>query len=312
MCHFAATTTTVTAQQLATIFFKEIVRHHGVPLALISDRDTRFTSHFWQALWSMLGTKLKMSSSYHPQTDGQTERANRTLEQVLRAYVSEHLKDWDLHLVTAEFVANNSVQESTGFTPFYLNSGQDPLLPLSQAVSAAKQRKNVVPAASEMLKKMHEDLQLAQQSLKRAQDRQAVAANRYRREEKWEVGDEALLSTTNLTKHQHKLLSRFIGPFPVIEVINPAAVRLQLPREMGRQHNAFHVSKLKHFRSDSAAFPGREQEEIKRPGPVVVEDGDEPYYEVERILGKRLIGKGRRQRTQYLILWKGYPTAEAS
>jgi transposase InsO family protein len=96
--HYAATTTTVTAPQLATLFLHHVVRLHGVPQSILSDRDPRFTGHFWRALWSQLGTTLTMSSAYHPQTDGQTERANRTLEEMLRSRVNFEQSDWDDHL----------------------------------------------------------------------------------------------------------------------------------------------------------------------------------------------------------------------
>ena len=95
------------------------------------DRDPRFTSNFWKALCKRLGTNLNMSTSHHPQTDGQTERANRTIEDMLRAYVAPHQSDWDEHLIAAEFAYNNSVQASTGSTPFYLNHGRHPHTPLS-------------------------------------------------------------------------------------------------------------------------------------------------------------------------------------
>ena len=139
--HCTATQTTVTAVQLAEIFLREVVRHHGIPKAIISDRDPRFTSIFWRSLWKLMGTKLKMSSAYHPQTDGQTERMNRTLEEILRAFVNREIDDWDLHLVTAEIAINNSVQESTGFTPFYLNSGRHPNFSLSHALSQLHRNK---------------------------------------------------------------------------------------------------------------------------------------------------------------------------
>lgn len=311
MVHYAATTTTVTAAQLAKIFFAEVVRHHGIPTALVSDRDARFTSNFWRELWTLLGTKLRLSSAYHPQTDGQTERANRTLEQVLRAYVNSRLDDWDDHLVAAEIAVNNSVQESTGFTPFYLNSGQHPALPLSQAIRTVTQQNNRVPAAMDILKSLQEDLSTVQQNLKRAQQHQTRAANKYRRAVEWKTGDEALLSTKHLTAHSHKLLSKYIGPFPVTDVISPVVVRLQLPEQF-KIHPTFHISRLKHFHSDHTSFPGRDQEEMKRPGPIMLEDYEEPHYVVEKILGKRVVGKGKKKRNQYLVLWQGYPRAEAS
>ena len=131
MIHCAATVTTIDAPALAQLTFKEVVRHHGLPATIVSDRDPRFTSHFWRCLWAHTGTKLAMSTAYHPQTDGQTERANRTLEDMLRACVSDRQDDWDEHLTAIEIAYNNSEQASTGFTPFYLNSGQHPTFPLS-------------------------------------------------------------------------------------------------------------------------------------------------------------------------------------
>ena len=88
MVHYVPTTTNVTAPKLAKIVLREVCRLHGIPESILSDRDPRFTAHFWRALWDQLGTKLVMSTAYHPQTDGQTERANRTLEEMLRSYVN--------------------------------------------------------------------------------------------------------------------------------------------------------------------------------------------------------------------------------
>ena len=153
MVHYAPTTSNVTAPQLASIMFETVVRHHGVPASIVSDRDTRFTSVFWRALWQQLGTRLAMSTAYHPQTDGQTERANRTLEDMLRAYVSYRQTDWDKHLIAAEIAYNNSVQASTGFSPFFLNSGQHPHLPLSAAVRPTDVSN---PPASELLTDLYD------------------------------------------------------------------------------------------------------------------------------------------------------------
>jgi RNase H-like domain found in reverse transcriptase/Reverse transcriptase (RNA-dependent DNA polymerase)/Integrase zinc binding domain/Chromo (CHRromatin Organisation MOdifier) domain/gag-polyprotein putative aspartyl protease len=124
--YYEPTTTNVTAPELAEIFFRTVVRRHGVPESIVSDRDPRFTSMFWQCLWKKLGTKLAMSTAYHPQTDGQTERANRTLEDMLRSYVDLNQDDWDDCLVAAEIAVNNSINISTKETAFYLNSGQHP------------------------------------------------------------------------------------------------------------------------------------------------------------------------------------------
>ena len=116
-----ATTTTVTAPGTAQLFLDNIFRLHGLPKTIICDRDSRFTSHFWKALFDLLGTKIATSTAFHPQTDGQTERTNRTLEQILRIYVSYKQNDWDKYLSTAEFAYNSAEQSTTKFSPFELN-----------------------------------------------------------------------------------------------------------------------------------------------------------------------------------------------
>ena len=115
--HFQAMHTSATAPEVAKIFFSVVFKNHGLPRVIISDRDAKFTSHFWQALFKQLGTKTAMSTAFHPQTDGQTERLNRTLEEMLRAYVTYKQDQWDEYLPAAEFAYNNSKQASTGFTP---------------------------------------------------------------------------------------------------------------------------------------------------------------------------------------------------
>jgi transposase InsO family protein len=131
MCHFVATTSSATAEQTAQLYFNHVWKLHGVPRVIISDRDPLFTSLFTQALCKSLGTKQGLSTAYHPQTDGQTERVNRVLEDMLRMYVHRSQTDWDEKLTCAEFAVNNSDHESTGTTPFFLNYGHHPYLPVS-------------------------------------------------------------------------------------------------------------------------------------------------------------------------------------
>ena len=118
--------TKVTAPGFAKRLVSNVVKHHGVPKAIVSDRDAKFTSHFWQALMRSMKTKLLMSSAYHPQTVGLTERANQTFEQMLRGVVNADHTDWDEHLDMVEFAYNNSSQASTGHSTFYLNYGEHP------------------------------------------------------------------------------------------------------------------------------------------------------------------------------------------
>ena len=129
MVHFAATNTTVTAEDTAKLFRHEVFRLHGMPREIISDRDTRFTSAFWKEVCRLLSIRQGLSTAYHPQTDGQTERTNRILEDMLRHYVNPTLDDWDEHLDAVEFAVNNAWQESIRTTPFFLNYGLRPHTP---------------------------------------------------------------------------------------------------------------------------------------------------------------------------------------
>jgi hypothetical protein len=125
----------VTAEESAAIFVDIVFRHHGLPLDIVSDRDPRFTSAFWTRLFQLLGTRLRMSTAAHPETDGQTERANRVVEDVLRSYATSYTS-WSEFLPMVEFALNNSVHASTGLTPFYVNNARHPRVPASPAVAS--------------------------------------------------------------------------------------------------------------------------------------------------------------------------------
>ncbi|KAE9054574.1 hypothetical protein PF007_g32591 [Phytophthora fragariae] len=131
MVHFAPVRDTVTGNEVARLFMDCVFRHHGLPKTIVSDRDPRFTAAFWQTLFRLLGTRLSMSTADHPQTDGQTERVNRVLEDTLRSICAEMPRSWDDRLPMVEFALNNAVHASTGFTPFYLNGLRHPQVPLT-------------------------------------------------------------------------------------------------------------------------------------------------------------------------------------
>ena len=131
MSHFIACTKTDDAQHIAKLYFAEIVRLHGIPKTIVSDRDSKFLSHFWKSLWKMLSTKLLFSTAYHPQTDGQTEVTYRTLGTILRTFVSTNVREWDLRLCHAEFAYNRAPSRATKHTPLEFVYGTNPLLPVS-------------------------------------------------------------------------------------------------------------------------------------------------------------------------------------
>jgi hypothetical protein len=264
MVHYVATTTNVTAPQLATLFMREVVRLHGVPEAILSDRDPRFTAHFWRAFWSQLGTTLTMSTAYHPQTDGQTERANRTLEEMLRSRINFAQTDWDEHLSMAELAVNNAQQASTGFSPFYLNYGKEVELPLDRAVAELRPTNN--PEAATRIRRLHDDLARAHENLERAQQRQARYANQHRRDVTFKVGDQVLLSTEHLKmlgseKRTPKFTFRYLGPFKIKRVVNANAYELDLPPTM-QIHPVLNIDRLKQYRDGRLAFPDRPPQRV--------------------------------------------------
>jgi transposase InsO family protein len=309
MIHCIPTTTTVTAPQLASLFFREIIRFHGLPSSIISDRDPRFTSSFWRELWKQFGTKLAMSTAYHPQTDGQTERANRTIEDMLRAYVNSKQNDWDQHLTAVEIAYNNSKQTSTGFSPFYLNYGQHPTFPLTSAISSLHSTPNA--SVEQLLETLMNDLIVAERNVKRAQDNQQQQANQHRNDVEYEEGQKVWLSTTDLrlqSKITPKLSPRWIGPFTILQKLSPLTYRLDLPSSLS-VHPVFHISKLRLHCQSERFDPHRDpSSSSSRPPPVIIEEGEEAEYEVEAIR------KHRRRKwddgkvyKQYLVKWKGYP-----
>ena len=304
MVHLAPTNTTVSAPQLAKMFFREVVRLHGVPKSIVSDRDPRFTSHFWKSLWSQLGTRLAMSTAYHPQTDGQTERTNRTLEDMLRSYVNFEQNDWDQFLVAAEISINNSQQASSRFSPYYLNYHQHPEFPLSKSARPnimSSQSKS--PAAGQAYESFIKHLDQAKANLKLAQEKQAKYANQHRREYEFCVGDQVMVSTKhiNMDGRAPKLCPKYYGPFEVVKLIGKSACELNIP-EQWSIHPVINVSCLKPFYVNETSFPNRTTE-IHYPPPEVRHGQDE--YEVDRIVDTRVVGKKKRR--EYLVLWKGYP-----
>ena len=247
MVHYAATTTTCTAVEVARIFFDTVVKVHGVPKHIISDRDPRFTSRFWKQLWNLLGTELKMSTSHHPQTDGQTERSNRTLEDILRHYVGKQQNDWDDHLTAAEIAVNSSVHASTGFTPLYLNYGDHPFFPTHIPLDTISNN-----TVYELMQQLQQNIELARSNMENARDKQTYYANQHRRDLVFKEGEEVWLSTQHLNLPDgitRKLSSRYTGPFKILHVSSPVTYKLDIPAEWvkKRVHPVFHVSLLKRY-----------------------------------------------------------------
>jgi hypothetical protein len=294
---FVPTATDATAADTARLYLKNVYRHHGLPRKIISDRDTRFTSKFWKELHRLLQVKLAMSSAFHPQTDGQTERMNRSMEEMLRHYVSYDQKNWADLLPLLEFTYNNSVHKVTRQTPFMLNTGQHPLeisdllLPPNRGTKVA----NVTTFVSQL----RDMTAAAREAILLANDSYMKYADKDRRDVVFDEGDKVLLSTKFFRppadqERRRKLSSPYAGPFEIVKRISPVAYRLKLP--VGTNvHDVFHASLLKEYHADKT---GARIEPI--PEAVLV-DGETEYV-VDTILDHRM----KRNRMQYLVSWKGY------
>ncbi|HVX00592.1 MAG TPA: chromo domain-containing protein, partial [Candidatus Babeliaceae bacterium] len=239
-----------------------------------------------------------------------TERANRTIEQMLRSYVNAKQNDWDKHLAAVEIAYNNSKQASTGFSPFYLNYGQHPSFPLSLTLTETKSSINAT--AESILEELFKDLKIAENNMLKAQKYQEEYTNRRRREMNFQEGEKVLLSTTDLTwkgKITPKFSSKFIGPFIIKKVLSPLNYELDLPKTLPI-HPVFHVSKLKKFvGNNNNEFTDRVSEPM-RPIPEIVEEQEE--YEVEAIRNHRMRKYKGQMHKQYLVKWKGYPEWEST
>jgi hypothetical protein len=259
------TTATATAVDIAQLVCEEVFKHYGMPEVILTDRDPKFTSAFWGEFHKALGCKVALSSAYHPQSDGQTERANRTVEQVLRCWLPASGEGWQHKLWCVEHSLNQAPNASTGFSPFYLMYGYDPVTP----PVLGKRDCSKVQSVEDMVTSMSADLQSARQHLLKAQQQQKQQADKHRRQVRFAVGDAVLLSTENVVIKgaAKKFKPRWCGPFTVEAVVSDVAVKLTLPATM-RMHPVVHVSHLKHF----VARPGEVE-----PEPIVpVVDQQQP------------------------------------
>ena len=301
MVHFLPTFDSVSAEDVAALFRDRVFCLHGMPQSIVSDRDVKFTSAFWQELHRLLDVKLNLSTAYHPQTDGQTERMNRVLEDMLRHFVNRHHDDWDQFLATAEFAINNAENSSVQNTPFMLNYGRHPLVPanMQEHLRDAKlwQKHERVPAANIFIDKISKAISLAKQAMHQARERQLQILSGKSRPHPFEPGQRVLLSSKNVKLRSSgtpKLQPRWLGPFKLIKLVGSQAAELELPSTM-KIHDVFHVSLLKPFHSQ----PG----EVANP-PVVYVDGDQEF-DVEYIRRHR----GSKRNQEYLVHWTGYPPA---
>ncbi|GJR87002.1 hypothetical protein Tco_0211013 [Tanacetum coccineum] len=248
--HFLPMREDDTLEKLTRQYLKEVVSKHGVPVSIISDRDGKFTSHFWKSLHKALGTRLDMSTAYHPETDGQSERTIQTLEDMLRACVLDFGKGWDKHLPLVEFSYNNSYHTSIKAAPFEALYGRKCRSPICWAEVGDSQL-----TGPEIIHETTERIVQIKSHIQAARDRQKSYADVRRKPLEFQVGDKVMLKVSPWKGvirfgKRGKLNPRYIGPFKIIAKVGTVAYRLELPEKLSRVHSTFHVSKLKKCMAD--------------------------------------------------------------
>ncbi|GJZ12682.1 putative reverse transcriptase domain-containing protein [Tanacetum coccineum] len=218
--------------KLARLYLNRIVARHGIHVSIICDRDGRFTSNFWRSFQKALGTDLSMSTAYHPETDGQSERTIQTLEDMLRACVIDFGKGWVKHLPLAEFLYNNSYHASIKAAPYEALYGRKCRSPVCWAEVGEAQL-----TGPEMIQETTEKIVLIKQRIQAAQDRQKSYADLKRKPMEFEVGDRVMLKVSPWKGvvrfgKRGKLNPRYVGPFKVLAKVGKVAYRLELPQEL--------------------------------------------------------------------------------
>ncbi|KAH9733915.1 hypothetical protein KPL71_017190 [Citrus sinensis] len=300
--HFISLTHPFSAKIVAEKFVEHVVKLHGMPKSIISDRDPIFISKFWQEFFNLSGTKLKMSSAYHPQTDGQTEVINRCLEQYLRCFVHQWPKKWHAFLPWAAFWYNTTFHVSTGMTPFQALYGRTPpTIPFYHVGSSpVNEVDQALLTRDDLLRQLKHNLAMATNRMKQVADKR-------RRDVEFQNGDLVFLKLqpykqSSVFKRAHKKLACiYFGPYKIVRKIGPVAYKLQLP-ESSRIHPVFHVSLLKKAIGDfssSTDLPSVDDE-----GLIVLE----PLA----ILDTRWLRRGGKVVEQQLVQWKRLPVEDAT
>ena len=302
--HWYAIREAITAEEFADLFVSEHVRLHGLPASIVSDRDARFTSDFWRKLSEVWKVKLKMSTAFHPQTDGQTEKANDIVQKWLRSFATNRQREWDRLLPLAEFAYNSAYHKTLKMTPFEADCGYTPTMPLDLMASGFMADSTKAQTAVTFAEHLEVTLREIRENIEAAQVEQVAEANRHRRDHPFRVGDSVFLDTrklplsyANSSTESRKLQHKRSGPF-LITAAYTNSMRLNTPAHW--KMRVFNVGRLSVDRTDKT--PGRR---IPPPPPMrVSRKSGQGEWKIEAIVGhKGTTAAG----IQYEVRWVGFP-----
>jgi hypothetical protein len=280
MSHFIPCRDSCTAEEVALLYRDSVWKHHGLPASIVSDRGAIFVSTFWRNLCSRLGIQSRLSTAFHPETDGQTERTNAILEQYLRGYINYQQDDWHSWLSQAEFAHNAHTSETTKTSPFFANYAFHPRLEITlpgPPETTEEDSPDITRTLHELQAMLKEEIRYAQEIHQEQADRHRHPAPALR------IGDKVWLSTKNIrtTRPSKKLDQRRMGPYPITAIVGPRAYQLGLPGNL-KIHPTFHVNLLEPAAQDDP-IPGQCTAE---PPPIEIQ-GSPEWAVVELIDSRR-------------------------
>jgi transposase InsO family protein len=290
---------TIDARAMAQLYLVYVHKYYGPPTTIVSDRGPQFISAFWEEFCRLLGTKLKLSTAYHPQTDGQTENANQWIDQRLRPFVNTFQDNWSSLIHIIDYAAASLPHDSTGLSPFQVELGYQPRMDIDwerppDKIKVSEHIEKARLDAQVHVKRIHQAWEWGRTAMAKAQEQQQVQANKHRRPVDFSVGDKVWVSTQNWTSERpsRKLSYQNEGPFEILEQVGHS-YRLRLPAG-NQQDDVFAPNLLRKDPDDP--LPGQHQDP---PLPILY--NQQPEWEVDQILQSRK----RSQRLQYQVRWVG-------